>query len=89
MILVKMRLTLKLRVKMMVWYGFSLFTMSSSLFCFLCLIMVSAAYSLKDARIHADEDHALRTQGNQSICPTQTSGSASSFFCFLGYWSYC
>ncbi|XP_059441550.1 type I inositol polyphosphate 5-phosphatase 2 [Corylus avellana] len=35
------------------------------------------ACSVKDARIHADEDHAHRTQGNQSICPTQTSDTPS------------
>lgn len=48
---------------------------------FFCILFT--AYSLKDERKH--QDHARKTQGNQSVCQSQDSGNIQFFFSNLIY----
>ena len=90
MILAKMKWTLKLRVKMMVCFGVSLYSFSHLdwffsfsfhiFFFFFVSFNFHPACSLKDSRMGVREDNPIRTQGNQSIFPSQTSGNNSFLF---------
>jgi hypothetical protein len=41
-------------------------------------------FSPKDASVRVCEEHAHRTQGNQSICPSQTSGNTLNYVLVFG-----